>query len=59
MFVWNGRKRLTIRDLAILKNQLTSITTPHPDLVELLMGGEPLERILDDERRDAFRAFLW
>lgn len=57
--MWNVRNRLTIRDLAILKNQLTSITAPHPDLVELLMRRETLERILDDERRDAFRAFLW
>ena len=46
------------RHLAVVEDQFAGVGTAHAHLVELLRGGETLEPLLDQERRDALGAGL-
>src|SRR5680860_1760228 len=49
-------KHILLRYFTVLENQLTGISTPHAQLVQLLRSREPFEVLLHDERGDTFRS---
>ncbi len=53
-----GSEDVLERHLDIVEDQFRRVRPPHPELVEMLRGGEPLHGLFDDEGGDAFRSRL-
>ena len=49
----------TFRNEAIFKDEFTSVTSAHANLVQFLVRREAREAAFNDKRSDASRTFLW